>query len=60
MAWADMIFVMEEKHKQRMMAGFAQQCQFKDIYVLDIPDDYQYMDAELIELLQQSMQAYLP
>lgn len=58
-AWADVIFVMEHKHKQRIKADFAKPCQFKTIVVLDIPDDYHYMDAELIELLQQSMQPYL-
>lgn len=57
--WADTIFVMEEKHKQRISADFPRQCQFKSIVVLDIPDDYQYMDSELIELLQQSMLPYL-
>ena len=50
---------MEHKHKQRIKADFAKPCQFKTIVVLDIPDAYQYMNAELIELLQQSMQPYL-
>lgn len=58
-AWADVIFVMEHKHKQRIKAEFAKLCQFKTIVVLDIPDDYHYMDAALVELLQQSMQPYL-
>jgi len=29
------------------------------VIVLDIPDDYQYMDEELIEILKQVMQPYL-
>ena len=37
-AWADVIFVMEHKHKQRIKADFAKPCQFKTIVVLDIPD----------------------
>lgn len=32
---------------------------YKKIIVLDIPDDYQYMDEDLIEILKQSMQNYL-
>lgn len=53
--WADLVCVMEHKHKQRICATFPRLVQFKKIVVLDIPDDYQYMDAELIELLQQSI-----
>lgn len=57
-AWADRIFVMEEKHQSRLKATFARALQFKPIVVLDIPDDYHYMDTELIELLRQSLQDY--
>ncbi|EGK10525.1 phosphotyrosine protein phosphatase [Kingella kingae] len=58
-AWADHIFVMEEKHKLRLKAAFPRALQYKSLIVLDIPDNYHYMDAELIELLQQSLQDYL-
>ncbi|MFB2538174.1 MULTISPECIES: low molecular weight protein tyrosine phosphatase family protein [unclassified Acinetobacter] len=57
--WADKIFVMEHKHKQQIQAMFRQELKFKETIVLDISDDYHYMDAELIEILQQSMQGYL-
>lgn len=53
--WADLIFVMEEKHKSRLVAEFTQLTVRKRIYVLDIPDDYKYMDPELVELLQQAV-----
>lgn len=49
--WADLIFVMEEKHKSRLIAEFRQDLRHKDIHVLDIPDDYQFMDPELIDLI---------
>lgn len=58
--WADKIFVMEEKHKSQLTNLFRQHLQFKDIIVLDIPDDYSYMDSELIELLELSVNPYLP
>lgn len=58
-AWAERIFVMEEKHQSRLKAAFPRALQGKTIIVLDIPDEYHYMDAELVELLQQSLQAYL-
>ncbi len=45
--WADLIFVMEKKHKNRVIASFPRAAQFKKIHVLDIPDEYQFDDPEL-------------
>ncbi len=59
-AWADMIFVMEQKHKQNIKEKFPQPLQHKKVIVLDIPDEYLYMDEALIELLKESMLPYLP
>ena len=58
-AWADKIFVMEQKHKSRLLAQFPRALQYKEIIVLDIPDDYRYMDEELIEILKESVVPYL-
>ncbi|WP_085303605.1 low molecular weight protein tyrosine phosphatase family protein [Colwellia polaris] len=57
--WADIIFVMEEKHKSRLKAEFTKLVKYKDIQVLDIPDEYQYMDEELIDNMEQFVSAYL-
>ncbi|QUM91437.1 phosphotyrosine protein phosphatase [Moritella sp. 36] len=57
--WADVILVMEEKHKNRLKAEFTRLLNYKDIQVLDIPDDYQYMDSELVEIMQQAVGSYL-
>lgn len=57
--WAEHIFVMEDKHLSRLKAQFLRALQHKNITVLDIPDDYRYMDSDLIEILQQSLQDYL-
>jgi len=57
--WADVIFVMEEKHKSRLKAEYTRVLDFKPIHVLDILDDYKYMDAELVELLKQAVPAIL-
>jgi len=46
--WADIVFVMEQKHKQRLVAEFPGEMRYKKLHVLDIPDDYQFMDADLI------------
>lgn len=50
--WADLIFVMEEKHKSRLLANYRNLMRDKTVYVLDIPDDYRYMDADLVAQLQ--------
>ncbi|WP_426357232.1 low molecular weight protein tyrosine phosphatase family protein [Pseudocolwellia sp. HL-MZ19] len=57
--WADTIFLMEEHHESRLKSDFTNMLKYKNIQVLDIPDDYQYMDAELVEILEQSISAYL-
>jgi predicted protein tyrosine phosphatase len=57
--WADIIFVMEKKHKQRMCENFADATNDKKIIILDIPDDYQYMDPELIEEIKSKVETYI-
>lgn len=54
--WADIILVMERKHKQRLKAAYRPDLDYKTIHVLDIPDDYQFMDPDLIEILQQTVE----
>lgn len=55
LAWADVILVMEEKHKSRLLAGFRQALGDKPVHVLDIPDEYRYMDPELVAQLERSV-----
>lgn len=57
--WSDVIFVMEKKHRQRIQASFPRLLQYKRMYVLDIPDEYRYMDEDLIELLKMSVEPIL-
>ena len=57
--WADVIFVMEQKHKSRLVAGFTGLLANKPVHVLDIPDEYRYMDPELVELLERSVSGVL-
>jgi predicted protein tyrosine phosphatase len=51
--WADKIVVMEDKHRQRILAKFSRAMQFKDIEVLNIPDNFKFMDNALIEVFKQ-------
>jgi predicted protein tyrosine phosphatase len=57
--WADLIFVMEKRHKQRLQDRFDQLLRDKKIVILDVEDNYQYMDEELIETLRISVTPYL-
>lgn len=50
--WADEIIVMEKKHKQRIVAAFPRITKYKKIRVLNIPDNYKYMDDKLIKVLE--------
>lgn len=57
--WADIILVMEKKHKTRVVAEFVQILDHKPIHVLDITDDYNYMDEELVDLVKISVASIL-
>ncbi|WP_375137436.1 low molecular weight protein tyrosine phosphatase family protein [Inhella crocodyli] len=59
LAWAQVIFVMEEKHKSRLLAAYRRLLDNKPIHVLDIPDEYRFMDPELVELVRESVGAIL-
>jgi predicted protein tyrosine phosphatase len=50
--WADLILVMEKKHRSRIQEKFGDLLANKPIFVLNIPNDYQFMDEELIEILR--------
>jgi len=45
--WADTVYVMEQKHA----AILRQRFNYRESICLDIPDEYEFMDPELVELL---------
>lgn len=57
--WAQVICVMEEKHKARLMANFPRLLAYKPIHVLDIPDEYTFMDPALVAELQRAVGAII-
>jgi len=57
--WADIIFCMEKRHKQRLEDKFPEYLSDKRIIVLEIPDEYQFMDPELIDHIKVSVSPYL-
>lgn len=50
--WATVIFVMEKTHRNKLSAKFKACLNSKRVICLDIPDDYEYMQPELVKLLQ--------
>lgn len=57
--WADVIFVMEKKHADRLRSKFPESLEGKKLICLHIPDNYQYMEPELVELLQAKLSLYM-
>jgi predicted protein tyrosine phosphatase len=57
--WADLIFAMEKRHRQRLEDKYPQQLNDKRIVVLDIEDEYQFMDIALIEIIKLSVDPFL-
>jgi predicted protein tyrosine phosphatase len=59
LGWADVIFCMERKHAEHLRERFAAEIEGKPLITLRIPDDYPFMDPELIELLRGELAAHL-
>ncbi len=57
--WADVIFVMERRHKQLLRERFASALAERQVIILEIADDYPFGDAELIEILKEKLIDYL-
>lgn len=57
--WADVVFVMERPHRNRLANRFGRLLRDKDVVVLNVPDDYEYMDAALIEVLEKKVAPHL-
>lgn len=57
--WADLIFVMEKIHRTRLTRRFSRYLKEKRIVCLDIPDEFEYMQPELIVLLQAKLKPFL-
>ncbi len=57
--WADYIFAMEEKHKEKLMNKFRDSIKNQKVIVLNIQDKYKYMDEDLVRELEEKVQRYL-
>lgn len=51
--WADAIVVMESAHRRKLQRDFGRFLSDKKVVCLDIADEYEFMQAELVELLRE-------
>lgn len=58
--WAELIFVMEKSHRNKLAKKFRAHLNGKRVVCLDIPDEYDYMDPVLVQLLRQKVTHLLP
>lgn len=50
--WATVVFVMEKAHRRRLTSRYGRHLNGKRVICLDIPDDFTYMQPELVVLLE--------
>ncbi|SIN90132.1 Predicted protein tyrosine phosphatase [Parasphingorhabdus marina DSM 22363] len=58
--WADVIVAMERQHRTKIQQRFKTAINGKKIVVLGIPDNYRFMDSDLIRLLKEKMRRHFP
>jgi predicted protein tyrosine phosphatase len=56
---ADLIFVMEKSHRRKLQQRFQKYLRKPRLICLDIPDDYAFMDPELIDILRKKVTPHL-
>jgi predicted protein tyrosine phosphatase len=57
--WADIIFVMDATQRTALRRRFGALSYQRPIVCLDIPDEYLFMDPELVKLLRTRVTPYL-
>src|SRR5882724_13244428 len=57
--WADIVFVMEKSHLAKLRQKFKEELIGKRVVTLHIPDDYTFMQQELVDELHAKLAAYI-
>jgi len=60
LGWADVVVVMEKRHKERLRQKHPEAMAEKPCVCLFIADDFEYMAPDLVELLRERMQEHFP
>jgi predicted protein tyrosine phosphatase len=53
--WAEVIFVMERKHRDILQERFPEEIDGKELICLRIPDEFELNDPVLIEMLEEAV-----
>lgn len=59
-AWADIVFVMEKAHRDKVQARYRAELKDTRVICLDIPDRFAFMDPALVRLLERKVAGFLP
>lgn len=59
LAWADVIFVMEEPHRRELGRMFPDHQALRRVVSLEIPDEYAFLDPVLVDLLTERVERHL-
>ena len=59
LGWADLIFCMEKSHLNRLRWKFPEALQGKRVICLHIPDEFEFMQTELIDDLSAKLAPYV-
>lgn len=57
--WAEIVFVMERAHRAKLTQTFKRLLNGKKVVSLDIPDNYAFMQPELVTLLERMVLPHL-
>ena len=57
--WADLVFVMERVHERKLQEKFGTRLRARRVIVLGIPDNYKYMQPELVRILETAVRPHL-
>jgi predicted protein tyrosine phosphatase len=58
--WADLIFIMDDQQRRSLRRRFAGNPTLQHLVCLDIPDDFTFMQPELVDLLTVRATPHLP
>lgn len=59
LGWADTVFCMEKSHVNRLQRKFPEALNGKRMICLHIPDDYAFMDSDLLDQLRAKLVHYV-
>lgn len=57
-AWADKIYAMETHHREKIRKKFKKVLGTTPVITLGIPDEYEFMQPELVTLLKERLPVY--